>query len=254
MLDGAETVVTNSFSVRAPVDEVFHALLDLERVTPAMPGAKVLGRAADGAYKVAITVRLGPVTSIFRGDVQIIDEDPVAHRATMTVKAKEARGLGAAHAQVGIRLAAENSGTRGTIDARVQLSGKAAAMGHRVMEEVSAKLVETFAENLSSILAGPAASVVTQPTRAPGTTTLDAAEAPGERAMDSSTTTPGTTGEPHAPSSEQASESQADGGALRILPILIGVVAQRMRDPRTLGATLVAAAWLGYIIGRRTHR
>ena len=39
----------NTFTVKAPIDEVYEALLDVERVAPAMPGAKVLEKTGDGA-------------------------------------------------------------------------------------------------------------------------------------------------------------------------------------------------------------
>src|SRR4051812_44378855 len=69
----------NTFSVKAPIDQVYEALLDLERVTPAMPGAQVLEKTGDGSYKVAIKVKLGPVSMTYRGDVTIVERDPEKH-------------------------------------------------------------------------------------------------------------------------------------------------------------------------------
>ena len=65
----------NTFTVKAPVDEVYDALLDVERVAPAMPGAQVLEKAGDDSYKVAIKVKLGPVTMTYRGDVTVVERD-----------------------------------------------------------------------------------------------------------------------------------------------------------------------------------
>ena len=45
----------NQFAVKAPIGEVYDALLDIERVAPAMPGAKVLEKTSDDAYKVGHT-------------------------------------------------------------------------------------------------------------------------------------------------------------------------------------------------------
>src|SRR5436190_834443 len=90
----------NSFSVEAPPDEVFATMLDLEKVAPAMPGASVTEKSDDDSYKVAIKVKVGPMTMNYKGDVEIRDKDPDGHRATMHVKAREARGQGNATADV----------------------------------------------------------------------------------------------------------------------------------------------------------
>src|SRR4051794_16929785 len=149
----------NEFDVNAPSDQVWQTLLDLEKVAPAMPGARVLERIDDDNYKVAIKVRVGPMSMEYRGDVEIADKDPEAHRAVMRVKAREARGQGNANADVVMHLEPRSDATHVTMDANVQLAGRAAAMGGSMIQEVSAKLVDQFAQNLGSMLAGaPAAA------------------------------------------------------------------------------------------------
>jgi carbon monoxide dehydrogenase subunit G len=143
----------NEFAVPAAIDEVWNALLDVERVAPCMPGAEVLERVGDDAYKVGVTVKVGPISMTYRGEVQIVERDEQAHRATMRVKAKEARGQGTADARAHMTLAERSNGTDVTIETEVQLSGKVAQMGQGVIADVSAKLVETFAENLAAMLA-----------------------------------------------------------------------------------------------------
>src|SRR5947207_3127352 len=145
----------NTFTVAAPIDEVYDALLDVERVTPAMPGAKVLEKTSDDAYKVAIKVKLGPVTMTYRGDVTIVERDPEKHSAVLDVKAREARGQGTATAKVTLSLEQEGEETRGTMVAHVRLTGKVASMSRGVIEDVSKQLVATFAKNLEGIVAAP---------------------------------------------------------------------------------------------------
>ncbi len=233
-----EAVVKNVFSIEAPVEDVFDALLDLERVTPALPGAKLLEHTASGAYKVAITVRLGPVSMTYRGDVRIVATDPGGHTATMVVKAKETRGQGSADAEVTVTVVEEDGQgpncSRGTIEARVRLAGRAATMGRGIIDDVSAKLVETFAENLSVILAKPSER--------------DASRIEAEKpstAADSGC-------EETAP---EGQEPQPDAGAeLAILPLLLDLAAERLRTRRGLTIALLAAALAGYVLGRRKGR
>src|SRR3954454_20964400 len=142
----------NDFKVEAPPDQVFATLMDLEKVAPAMPGATVTDHVGDDEYKVAIKVKLGPMTMNYRGDVEIREKDEADHRAVMHVKAREARGQGNATADVTMDLDEKDGGTHATIAAEVQLAGKAAAMGRGLIEDVSGKLVDQFAANLQQML------------------------------------------------------------------------------------------------------
>jgi carbon monoxide dehydrogenase subunit G len=222
----------NEFVVQAPIDEVYAALLDVERVAPCMPGAEVSEKTGDDAYKVAIKVKVGPISMTYKGDVEIVERDDAARTATMRAKAKEARGQGTADAHVHMALSEEPDGTHGRIETDVQLSGRAAAMGRGVIADVSARLVDTFAANLATMLSGPApepaaasAAVATPPAEA-------AAPAPPETAR-------------RAPAQD----------SLPVGDIVGGVVADRLSRP---GARLAAGGIsamlllvIGYLIGRR---
>jgi len=144
----------NEFDVKAPLDQVWDAVLDLERVAPCVPGAEVLERTSDDAYKVGIKVKVGPVSMQYRGQVEIVSTDPEQHRAVMSARARESRGQGTATANVEMLLSGDNGTTRGKIATEVALSGRAAAMGQSVIQEVSGKIVNQFAENLAAMLGG----------------------------------------------------------------------------------------------------
>src|SRR5829696_2414600 len=148
----------NRFDVDAPIERVWETVLDVERVAPTVPGAQVLERTGDDAYKVAITVRVGPMSMTYRGEVEITERDESAHRAVMKARAKESRGQGTADADVTMVLAGRNGGTSATVTTDVQLSGKVATMGQGVLQDVSRRLVETFAGNLATMLEGGGAA------------------------------------------------------------------------------------------------
>src|SRR5215217_5852120 len=146
----------NHFDVDVPIDEVWDALLDLERVAPAVPGARVVERRSDDAYKVAIKVRVGPMSMTYNGEVEITERDDAAHRAVMRARAKESRGQGTADADVTMVLSGRDGRTAATVTTDVQLSGKVASMGQGVLQDVSGRLVQTFAQNLAAMLEGGA--------------------------------------------------------------------------------------------------
>src|SRR4051794_27154764 len=147
----------NRFEVDAPIDEVFKTMLDLERVAPCVPGAKVVEKTSDTAYKVEIKVKLGPVQMTYKGDVEVAESDESAHRALMRISAREARGQGTAKATTELRLTEEGGKTVGAIKADVSLSGRAASMGRGITQDVSAKMIDPFAATLATMLDAPAA-------------------------------------------------------------------------------------------------
>jgi carbon monoxide dehydrogenase subunit G len=233
----------NAFTVQAPLDEVWRTLLDVERVAPCMPGAEVTDRIGDDAYKVAVKVKVGPMSMTYRGEVQIVDRNEDERWATMHVKAKEARGQGTADAHVLMSLAEEPGGTRATIETEVQLSGRIAAMGQSVIADVSAKLIETFAGNLAAMLSDGGV----EPSEMP----VDGLTAAGVAVGSTTTVAAPVVPPPAAP--RRASPPQS---ALPAGKIAAAVIAGRLANPRTLlTATVVFAGVflaIGFLIGRAT--
>jgi uncharacterized protein len=207
----------NSFDVGAPIDTVWDAVLDVERVAPTVPGAQVLEQVGDDAYKVAIKVKVGPMSMTYRGEVEITERDDAAHRAVMKARAKESRGQGTADADVTMVLAGRNGGTSATVTTDVQLSGKVATMGQGVLQDVSRRLVETFAGNLAAMLEGgaPEEPQAAEPARP------EVREAEPEQALDLGSL----------------------GGA---------VVAERLKTPRGIAAALALVALVAFLLGRRS--
>src|SRR4051812_16786861 len=147
----------NTFEVTAPIDEVWKTMLDVERVAPCVPGAKVVEQVSDDAYKVEIKIKLGPVSMTYKGDVEIVEADEASHRAVLGIKAREARGQGTATAKTELRLAEAGGSTRGQIHTDVALTGRAASMGRGIIGDVSSKMVDPFGGTLAEMLEPAAA-------------------------------------------------------------------------------------------------
>src|SRR5947208_7880507 len=117
------------FTTARQIDDSFETILDLERVVPCVEGGRVLERTGANSVNAEIVVKMGAMSLRFAGTVEVVEQDPAAHRAVMTVKSREAGGQGHANANVTFQL--EDGG--GTIHTHAQISGKAASMGEGVM-------------------------------------------------------------------------------------------------------------------------
>jgi carbon monoxide dehydrogenase subunit G len=236
----------NSFEVDAPIEQVWETVLDVERVAPNVPGARVLERTGEDAYKVAIKVKVGPMSMTYNGEVEITERDPAAHRAVMKARAKESRGQGTADADVTMVLSSENGRTAASVSTDVRLSGKVATMGQGVLQDVSGRLIETFAGNLAAMLAGgeqPAAADTPAPAPEPAADAPERRQEPANRATAQAAPPP----PPPRPAPEPADALDLGslGGAM---------VADRLKDPRTLAAVLAAVALVFFMLGRSSRR
>ncbi|MDP8900146.1 MAG: SRPBCC domain-containing protein, partial [Actinomycetota bacterium] len=67
--------LNNEFTVDVPVEDVWNVLLDLERITPCLPGASLTEETGEREYDGAMKVKLGPVTQQYKGTVKIQEAD-----------------------------------------------------------------------------------------------------------------------------------------------------------------------------------
>jgi carbon monoxide dehydrogenase subunit G len=141
----------NSFSVQKPIDEVWATMLDLERVVPCVPGAKVIEKTGDKSVKAEVKIRLGSMSMTYTGPAEIVEQDDAAHRAVLTARAKEAGGQGNADSRVEVQLKEGGDGTEGSIHSDVNVTGKAAQMGEGTIAGVTEGMIKTFADNLAKM-------------------------------------------------------------------------------------------------------
>jgi carbon monoxide dehydrogenase subunit G len=144
----------NEFTVDVPVEEAWNVMLDLERITPCLPGAALTEQSGED-YKGTMKVRLGPVTQEYEGTVKIDEADESEHRAVLKADGKDARGQGTASATITSTLHDEgNGGTRVRVETDMQITGRAAQFGQGVQQDVAEKLLSRFAECLENEIMG----------------------------------------------------------------------------------------------------
>jgi carbon monoxide dehydrogenase subunit G len=151
-----------SFEVRAPVDRVWDMLVDLDRVAPCLPGAEITESGDDGSYRGSFTVKLGPTTAAYRGEVKLEEVDQAGHRVRMQARGQDKRGQGSAKATITSALHEEDELTRVDVETDFTLTGRLARFGRGGMiEDVSNRLMRDFAGCLQRSIEGPAVAEAT---------------------------------------------------------------------------------------------
>ena len=140
-----------SFTVAAPLAQVWSALVDIERVAPCLPGAEITGHDGEGAYSGNFTVKLGPTTAAYSGVLEMQSVDESTRTATMTARGTDKRGQGGATAT--IVSTARDVGGETAVDVVTDftITGRLARFGRSGMiEDISNRLLRDFAECLQS--------------------------------------------------------------------------------------------------------
>ncbi|MGH2817356.1 MAG: SRPBCC family protein [Actinomycetota bacterium] len=141
-------LIENSFDVSAPIDHVWSYLQDIEKVVPCMPGAELTETIDESNWRGKVTIKLGPVSMAFAGKVTLEELDEVGHRAVLKASGMEQRGKGAASATITSTLEPGTEGTRVQIVQDLKVSGQAAQFSRGMMQDVSNKLTQQFADCL----------------------------------------------------------------------------------------------------------
>src|SRR3954467_12395099 len=167
----------HDFTVPAPVDEAWKALLDVEKVAPCMPGATLTSVDGDD-FTGTVKVKVGPIQVTYKGQARFVEKDDAAHRVVIEASGKEARGSGTAAATVTAVLTAAGDRTRAEVVTDLNITGRPAQFGRGVMADVGAKLIGQFADCLAEEWAGgtPAGSTGPEPTAPSAAATTSAAE------------------------------------------------------------------------------
>jgi carbon monoxide dehydrogenase subunit G len=141
----------NSFSVQAPIADVFAAVSDVERVVPCVPGARVLQRPGDDVYEVALKAQLGVVWRNYFGTLTVLERDAEAGRVVMRNRARDAKGKPVGEARIEIGLAELGSHTNVSIYSRVTIVD--GVLAEKTIVQASAKQMTEFTESLRTMVA-----------------------------------------------------------------------------------------------------
>lgn len=171
----------NAFEVPIAPDEAWKLLMDIERIAPCVPGAKLTDKVDDRTYKGTIGVKLGPVALTFAGQAKFEELDEATRRAKVKAQGSDAKGRGGASAEVGFHLEPSDKGSKVLIHTNLQLSGAVAQYGRGVgmVKDLAQAIIGQFATNLEKNVIAPAAAVKAAPAPAaagPAAAALQAAK------------------------------------------------------------------------------
>ena len=138
------------YTFNGPRDAVWELLQDPEVLKAALPGAKKIEKTGDDEYKAQLQVRVGPVNGVFATKIALTDKTP-PERYTMLVDSKGATGFGKGSALVKLT-EQDDATTLMTYEATLQVGGRIASVGQRMLDTVSKSLTRQSLEAMNNAL------------------------------------------------------------------------------------------------------
>ena len=165
----------NEFTVNRPIEEAWPLITDLERIAPCLPGAE-LQEVEGETYRGVVKVKLGAISSQFKGEAHFTERDDDNYRAVIKGAGRDTGGRGNASAEITAQAESLSpTSTRVAVTTDLHITGKVAQFGRGIMADVSSKLMVQFADNLNQMIddQGIEAPATATPAATPAAATPD---------------------------------------------------------------------------------
>jgi len=145
--------MSKTFSIRAPIRDVWNFMTDVEKVSTCIPGAQYEDDLGDNQHSVMLVIKVGPIRSSYRTTVSIRSMDEEGHTIEIEGQGTDTKGKGGAMMEMVGKLTENEDGTTEINgDSTVKIQGMLAQFGSRMVEDVSNQIFLQFTRSLAAKL------------------------------------------------------------------------------------------------------
>ena len=142
-------VIEKVFPMPCSADTAWLFLQNIEGVGNCMPGAKITERVDEHNHKGTVTVKVGPATMSFRGNIELKEVDQATRTLHLIGKGSDTTGTSGASMDLVAIVKATGTTCELVGKSEVAMTGKAAAFGGRMMNTVAEQILKQFAANFA---------------------------------------------------------------------------------------------------------
>jgi carbon monoxide dehydrogenase subunit G len=237
--------IVKTFEVNAAPDAVWSFLTDLPRVARCLPGAAIGDKLDEKTSSGTMTIKVGPVSSTYRGKVVFERLDPAARTAEIVATGQDVRGKGGADLKLTSSLKALPGGkTEVTAVSLVNVTGMLAQMGRGMIQDVSDEMFQIFSERMRAELEAPGGAPAAKP--------LTAGAGTAAAGLAASSPSSGAPVSPPPPARAAPPEPEALDAAALGARVARRSAARLVRQPAFWAVLLIIAAGVAYLLLQRS--
>ncbi|HEV3219591.1 MAG TPA: carbon monoxide dehydrogenase subunit G [Candidatus Acidoferrales bacterium] len=143
--------LSGSVTLAAPPDKVWAAINDPVILAKSLPGCERLDPDGPNRFKAAVSFGLAAISGKYAGSLELAEKKP-PHSMLLKMEGKGIPGFVKGEGRVELR--AKGKQTELRYEGEAQVGGMIAAVGQRMIEAASKKIVAQFFEKFSSEIAG----------------------------------------------------------------------------------------------------
>lgn len=136
-----------SHVVPAKQDVVWQTLIDPDKLAAVIPGCHKLKLVGDNDYEAEVTLGVGPVSGKFKARVKLSD---MVEPNSVLLSGGLDGPLGSSRGSGNVKLEADGPNTKVSYEYGVEISGKVAAIGGRVLEGSTRMVINQFFKRLTA--------------------------------------------------------------------------------------------------------
>ncbi len=146
--------IEDSFTIQAPLEDVWAYLLDVEVLARCIPGVSTLEAIDANSYRGQLTVKVGPIKAVFSGTATFTELEP-PNRLVAVLEADDRATASKVKATFTSVLEPVEGGTRVAYTTDINLRGRLAQFGLAVVRGTAKKMTAQFGKCLQqAIIAG----------------------------------------------------------------------------------------------------
>lgn len=138
--------IERSFTVAAPIGEVWAEIRDPGRMVSCVPGCESIEPVGEETYRAVVAVSVGPISARFNLTVEILEEEP-PYRVRTATRGEEGSRASLVQAESEMRLRETDAGgTEIVYVSDVEIGGRLGRYGAGMMKKIAERKAATFEE------------------------------------------------------------------------------------------------------------
>ena len=142
--------LTGSYKMNVKKEAVWKALNDPNILKQCIPGCESFDKESSNIFNATATNQIGPMNATFSGTVTLAN---IQENQSYTLSGEGQSSVGFANGNADVKLIEENGITTLTYEVDVNVGGKIAQLGSRLIDGVAKKMSDYFFGRLSDLVA-----------------------------------------------------------------------------------------------------